>query len=556
MSNAVRFDPPLVRALAAELDARLAGRLAHPVPVFDRDLSAALVLDRGEALRWDLHPTRGWVRIVPRPEGLESHTPEARIVRVSAPPDERMLRIELQEGNRFRGGGRFLMIELHTNQWNAVLVDSGDRRIVSVLRAREAGVRALHSGLRYSLPAPRPRVSARGGTRESLHAQWTRRLAPLPPPDRRSELLRSFADTSPLNATPILGEAAWTTDDDALDAAFARWWELHGEAAARPVLLEVPWGKQPYPAPLPGIISAPFPSLLDAWATLATSEDAPGREQEVAKLLARARRRVETARRRVASLYLELDKAGKADRLRGLGDLLLSHLHLVPNGVAEVTLPGFEGGEVRIELDPTLRPHQNAARLYDEARRLERAEERLPALIERGEDEVRRWEAGVAAAEASGELEEWMEAALRRAESRAAKTPAQVRERKPYRVYRTSGGLEVRVGRSRADNDQLTFRHASLADVWLHARSVPGSHVVLRWTDEGAPPARDLEEAATLAAWHSKARSSGTVAVDWTRRRYVRKPRGAPPGRVSIIQAKTIFVAPDEATEERLRDEE
>jgi predicted ribosome quality control (RQC) complex YloA/Tae2 family protein len=111
------------------------------------------------------------------------------------------------------------------------------------------------------------------------------------------------------------------------------------------------------------------------------------------------------------------------------------------------------------------------------------------------------------------------------------------------------------VGRTREDNDRLTFRHASLGDVWLHARSVPGSHVVLRWSDEGAPPARDLEEAATLAAWHSKARSSGTVAVDWTRRRYVRKPRGAPPGRVSILQAKTVFVSPDAELEERLRED-
>jgi predicted ribosome quality control (RQC) complex YloA/Tae2 family protein len=112
----------------------------------------------------------------------------------------------------------------------------------------------------------------------------------------------------------------------------------------------------------------------------------------------------------------------------------------------------------------------------------------------------------------------------------------------------------VRVGRGSKDNDQLTFRHASPEDVWLHARSVPGSHVVLRWSGEGAPPARDLEEAATLAALYSKARSSGTVAVDWTRRKYVRKPRGAPPGRVSILQAKTIFVEPDPALEERLRE--
>ncbi|HEX5726329.1 MAG TPA: NFACT RNA binding domain-containing protein, partial [Longimicrobiaceae bacterium] len=128
-------------------------------------------------------------------------------------------------------------------------------------------------------------------------------------------------------------------------------------------------------------------------------------------------------------------------------------------------------------------------------------------------------------------------------------------ERKPFRVYRTSGGLEVRVGRTSRDNDRLTFGHAAPGDVWLHARSVPGSHVVLRWSAEGSPPARDLEEAGVLAAWFSKARSSGTVAVDWTRRKHVRKPRGAPPGRVTVQHAKTLFVSPDPALEERLREE-
>jgi predicted ribosome quality control (RQC) complex YloA/Tae2 family protein len=115
-------------------------------------------------------------------------------------------------------------------------------------------------------------------------------------------------------------------------------------------------------------------------------------------------------------------------------------------------------------------------------------------------------------------------------------------------------GLEVRVGRSARANDRLTFGNSSPNDVWLHARSVPGSHVILRWPDAGAaPPARDLEEAAALAALFSKARTSALVPVDWTRRKYVRKPRGAPPGSVVLQRAKTVFVEPSEALEERLR---
>jgi len=88
----------------------------------------------------------------------------------------------------------------------------------------------------------------------------------------------------------------------------------------------------------------------------------------------------------------------------------------------------------------------------------------------------------------------------------------------------------------------------------LHARDVAGAHVILRWNDPVAnPPARDLAEAAVLAALQSKARTSGTVAVDWTRRKYVRKPRKAPPGLVVPERTKTLFDEPDPAVEERMR---
>jgi predicted ribosome quality control (RQC) complex YloA/Tae2 family protein len=126
----------------------------------------------------------------------------------------------------------------------------------------------------------------------------------------------------------------------------------------------------------------------------------------------------------------------------------------------------------------------------------------------------------------------------------------------PYRRYRTSGGLEARVGRSSRANDDLTFRHSSPDDIWLHARDVGGAHVILRWPHKGSnPPARDLEEAAVLAALHSRARTSGTAAVDWTRRKHVRKTRKGPPGSVLVDRASTLFVVPDATVEARLREQ-
>ena len=77
--------------------------------------------------------------------------------------------------------------------------------------------------------------------------------------------------------------------------------------------------------------------------------------------------------------------------------------------------------------------------------------------------------------------------------------------------------------------------------------------MLLRWTRDEPPPARDLEEAAMLAAWHSKARGSAVVPVDWTRRKYVRRPRAAAAGLVMVTRAETLMVRPDDATERALR---
>ena len=190
--------------------------------------------------------------------------------------------------------------------------------------------------------------------------------------------------------------------------------------------------------------------------------------------------------------------------------------------------------------------------LYDRAARIERAAERLPGLIEEAEAALADIEALRERAR-NGELDrEELEAAL---PARTTTTTGDDAPALPYRRYRSSGGLEIRVGRGAKRNADLTFHHARPDDIWMHATQVPGAHVVLRWDGDGAPPARDLAEAATLAALHSGARTSGSVPVAWTRRKYVRKPRKAPPGSVVPDRVQTLFVRPDRRLEERLRDE-
>ena len=112
-------------------------------------------------------------------------------------------------------------------------------------------------------------------------------------------------------------------------------------------------------------------------------------------------------------------------------------------------------------------------------------------------------------------------------------------------TYELAGGWTVFAGASDADNDFLSTELAAPDDWWFHADKIPGSHVILR-AREGVEPSRDtLRQAAAVAAYHSKARNAGTIAVHSARARYVKKPRGSKPGTVSVSRGTILRVRPD-----------
>jgi predicted ribosome quality control (RQC) complex YloA/Tae2 family protein len=254
---------------------------------------------------------------------------------------------------------------------------------------------------------------------------------------------------------------------------------------------------------------------------------------------------MERARRKVARLEKELaGGAHEAARLRSAADLLMANLKGLKRGQAQIQVNDFDGAPRLLELDPALSPAANAEAWYAQARKRERAVQQLPALIEKARQET---------AELQHKLERVRTGETPDLPPTAA--PRNKPERKlPYHRFRTSGGLEVRVGRNSKANDELTLQHCAPDDIWLHARAVGGAHVVLRWSDPANnPPKLDLEQAAALAALHSKARHAGVVPIDWTRRKYVRKPRQAPPGSVLVERVKTVFVSPKESLVDALR---
>jgi predicted ribosome quality control (RQC) complex YloA/Tae2 family protein len=255
----------------------------------------------------------------------------------------------------------------------------------------------------------------------------------------------------------------------------------------------------------------------------------------------RERRRLE----RLAE-HLRRDLASLPDpaELRRSGEAILAAPASVPLGAGEVAVPDpYRPGETRsVSVDPDLGLHANADRYFARARRIEQAlsrvRERLSVAGKALDDAGRR------------------EAACLEARDRSAFAPAALhssdaaRASSGTRQYLTSRGLSLLVGRGARENHRLTFGVARPEDLWLHARDVPGGHVILR-DPEGRSRPEDVREAAEVAAYFSAARGESVVDVHVTHRKHVRPARGGR-GRVRVAHSETLRVTPRDP-EGRLR---
>ena len=291
-------------------------------------------------------------------------------------------------------------------------------------------------------------------------------------------------------------------------------------------------------APLPAHADADLrrePSLVAVLGKLREERLAGGERERVARRKAALVKRLDGRERKLRDEMLALDvkgaRADARDELRDEGERIFATLH-------EHQEPERDDAK------------QRAAELFSQYKKLraarphiERRRAAVAALLEAVE--ALRWECERAGA---ADLDD-VEAAVAHLEPRrggAAAAPVRKRKRAPLEM-RTEGGSRILVGRNPGENAELTFRVARPNDLWFHARGIPGAHVVLARDDRTPPSAADLEAAAALAAFHSKARASAKVSVDYTLRKYVRKQLDAPPGLVWYTHSKTIVARPSAA---------
>ncbi len=239
-----------------------------------------------------------------------------------------------------------------------------------------------------------------------------------------------------------------------------------------------------------------------------------------------------------ANLAADLGSLRDEALLRRQGEALLAFGHALPAGVESAELPDPRDADSRLllHLDSRLSVPGNAERLFDKARRSERARREIELRLRETRSALaaaRSREARLLDARDAVELGVPLGRDRNQAEAPSPGGP---------RHYLTTRGLSLLVGRGARENQHLTFRVARPEDLWLHARDVPGAHVVLR-DSEGRAGAQDLREAAEVAAFFSEARGAALVDVHVTRRKHVRPARGGP-GRVFVAHSDTLRVRP------------
>jgi predicted ribosome quality control (RQC) complex YloA/Tae2 family protein len=266
---------------------------------------------------------------------------------------------------------------------------------------------------------------------------------------------------------------------------------------------------------------------------------------------------VERTTRKINNRRQELEKSVNREQIRVYAELITANQYRLTEKASVYNLENYYDDNKIIEIpaNPALSPLQNAQKYFKEYKKAVNAEKLLHNLIEEGEqelvyldtvlDNLSRADSEKEIAEIREELEQGGYVKIKRGNKQKKEKPL------PPIEFRTSDGFKILVGRNNIQNDVLTLKTAMNYDMWLHVQKFAGSHTVIIG-DRKEITETAIFEAACIAAYHSKAKDSSSVAVDYTLIKNVKKPSGAKPGKVIYNTYNTIYVTPDKSLVEKL----
>lgn len=261
---------------------------------------------------------------------------------------------------------------------------------------------------------------------------------------------------------------------------------------------------------------------------------------------------IERCEKKLALYADALNSGEQMEKCRLYGELLTANLHSLKSGTDTAAVDNYYADPVEriaIPLDRQLTPGENAQRYYKKYQKLKAARDMAIVQREQTLSELNYLEGqldNLTKCTAENELSELIEELKDQGyikRDKGGKKKMKLAASKPMHFV-SSTGADIYVGKNNRQNDELTLHFASPNDIWMHTKNIPGSHVIVKGASE--QDTATMTEAALLAVYYSRARGSENVAVDYTPRKYVKKPAGAKPGMVIYTTNKTAYVTPSE----------
>ncbi|MEN9252518.1 MAG: NFACT RNA binding domain-containing protein [Thermostichales cyanobacterium BF4_bins_65] len=475
----------------------------------------------------------------------------ALVAMVQPDPWERVL--EWQWAARPGGEVQWrLILEIMGKYSNAILVDPQGLIVACGhgVSERQSRLRPVQVGIPYTEPPPL--LGAIPTLEESL-AAWQERLQAIPGP-WGSRLLKTYRGVSPSLVQHWSRQTGIPVERGVEQLLPGEWEQLFEQWRAWLGRLQggefLPCRTEEGYSLLGGGDPQPLHGLLEGY--YEGWRQGQIFQQQRQSLGQKLRQTLAKRQQRRQEFLAMLQEAEQAEQYRYWADLLMAHAHQDRVGLETITLADFASGDpVEIPLQPDKSLIGNAELYYKRCRKGKRARQHLQPLLAALEQEITYLEsvelllADLDSYRDPQDLETLQELEQELSQqgygsgvSRSSPPPL------PFRQFHTPQGIPIWVGRSNRHNDQLTFRHAQRHHWWFHAQEIPGSHVVLGLQPGQVAEAEDLQIAADLAAYFSRARHSQHVPVVYTRPYHVRKPKGSPPGTVIYEQEQVIWASP------------
>ncbi len=466
-----------------------------------------------------------------------------KITNITQVPNDRMVELEISNGSV----SHILLFEILGPNGNLWLLDDQKNKLLSLRQ------KTFDPGDRYEIP-PIPEKNRL----DEMTPELLKNLSESNPEIRPARILeKNIYGIDFQLGLYLIGDEAEFPDECSLNDICERaekLSELYKSKDSAVYAYRIKGKNRFYPFRLPGDDNyEKFKTMSEAQRLVTlSSKDEIETESLRDKTIRALTTRLKKSNKLISNLTSDVARAADFQRYREFSDLLKINLSQAKKGMTEISVSDLfhDELEVTIKLDPKMSPQEN---IESYARRFRKGKEGL-ALLQRRLANAQS-ENGLLQ-EVLSQFETAFESAQHQfpefLPTETTSIPGKAVIQKPYREYRTSTGLVIFVGKTGSDNDRTTFEYAKSYELWFHASQCPGSHVVLKFPHKNFEPSRiEIEETAALAAYHSKARKSGKVPVSYTQKKYVRKPRKAKAGLVTLEREKTVMVVPtDIATTE------